>query len=167
MYANSRGRGFTLLELLVTIMIIALLAGLLLPALSRARHNAWVGRTGSDLEQLITAWDTYLTDRQRWPDMDITEMDHATIEILIGSNEVHNPQSFPYMEFRTEEQQAGWRDHWGSIYQISIDNGRGRDSGSANDHSVLGPSGQMDHRIVVWSRGKDKIDGTKDDVVRY
>lgn len=53
---------FTLIELLVVISIIALLIGILLPALASARSAAQDLRTKSDLRQLLLAYSAYQND---------------------------------------------------------------------------------------------------------
>lgn len=55
----SRKRAFTLVELLVVIGIIALLIGILIPALSKAQQQAKVTACLSNIRQLTTAWMTY------------------------------------------------------------------------------------------------------------
>jgi prepilin-type N-terminal cleavage/methylation domain-containing protein len=81
---NNRRSGFTLIELLVVIAIIALLIGILLPALGEARESAKKAICLSNNKQYMTAWNTYSADfedkiasytwgldtrRSQWPEL--------------------------------------------------------------------------------------------------
>ncbi|MCH8150815.1 MAG: prepilin-type N-terminal cleavage/methylation domain-containing protein [Planctomycetes bacterium] len=58
-YTMNRKRGFTLIELLTVMAIIALLIGLLLPALAQARKKAQLSKDQAQIKQIHTSWITF------------------------------------------------------------------------------------------------------------
>ena len=62
----NRPPAFTVLELLVVVAILALLAALLLPVLSRARAKAERVGCMNNLRQLQLAWQMYVDDHDGW-----------------------------------------------------------------------------------------------------
>ncbi|NSW56708.1 MAG: prepilin-type N-terminal cleavage/methylation domain-containing protein [Armatimonadetes bacterium] len=65
---NSRKKaGFTLIEMLVVIAIIAILVAILMPVISSVQEKARQGRCSANLMQIATAIRAYKTDYHRYP----------------------------------------------------------------------------------------------------
>ncbi len=60
-------RGFTLLEMMVVVAIIAVLAGILIPNFTRARAQAATSACMANEKTIATALELYFTDHQSYP----------------------------------------------------------------------------------------------------
>jgi general secretion pathway protein G len=64
---QRRTTGFTLIELIVTIAILTILAGVLVPAVGNYTDKSKKAKVASELKLLANAFSTYQTDCAAWP----------------------------------------------------------------------------------------------------
>lgn len=76
----GRSGGFTLIELLVVVTIIAILAAMLLPALSRSRQKSWTAGCINNLKQLALCSEMYTADHA-----DVLLPNNSVYDINTGS----------------------------------------------------------------------------------
>ena len=92
---NSR-RAFTVIELLVVIAIIAILAALLLPALSKAKQRAWTTSCNSNLHQIGLGMRMFADDNDQYYPESGNDIHWDAIDATTGKTSWMQ-QAFPYV----------------------------------------------------------------------
>jgi len=112
--ARMDRRAFTLVELLVVIAIIAVLMGLLLPALAQVRARARDAGCLSNCGQIAKAWHSYVADHRHFPEPEFVPDSSGEVGSLQYSQ---LPYSVAGVDWYDDEsrQQAGERFTWVSM----------------------------------------------------
>jgi general secretion pathway protein G len=65
---TSKHKGFTLVELIVTIAVLTLLAGVLVPSVGSYLEKGKKGRVAAELREIASVYNQYKADTGLWPD---------------------------------------------------------------------------------------------------
>lgn len=136
---HSGRTGFTLVELLVVIAVVALLIGVLLPALGQARDAAQKSSSKSNLRQLFTFMRYYATDYR----------DVFPIVPGMPPSQTINRNPLPQFLFQAQDQYGGFAGFF-NLEQTPVD---------ANGEPIVLPSGiyrlsvPRSNQMLTWDQG--------------
>ncbi len=147
--------GFTLIELLVVIAIIAILAGLLFPAVQGAFKRAKTTQAINDISAIKTALQEYNTQYTKYPVTAASgDVGGAMFDALRGLNDGLNPKKIVFLETTNTLLNVFFVDLWGMPYKYAVD------INYANEIIPSAYYGALKGRTIgVFSFGPDKESG--------
>ncbi len=134
----AKNIGFTLIELLVVIAIIAVLAGMLFPAMGGVRNAARKTSAKNDVVQIVNAVRNYYVEYGKYPTSNGTteKADNPTLfNILRGITTTENARQIRFLEVKESavgavaadvksaiiKSSGVWNDPWARPYVIFVD----------------------------------------------
>ncbi len=174
MHGRSRTfrAAFTLIELLVVIAIIAILVGLLFPAVKRALNSAKRTKAAHEVTQLATAFKAYYDEYHRWPtnmvgyDTDEfatgIEVLAPVVKMLKGESDpasvLRNAKLLPFLDLGQNATNGvgSYLDPWGKPYKYMLD--YNQDNILHIEFTGNFEKTNINANVGVWSRGRDQSD---------
>jgi prepilin-type N-terminal cleavage/methylation domain-containing protein len=181
---RANRNAFTLIELMVVISIIAILIGLLFPALRGVQDQAKRAQAKNEVSQIVTAVNAYYTEYGKYPVVtddtpiaNTADLFYTLRAINLGTanaGDAANPRKIVFISPPDVKDAASprsgigtttgvgqWYDPWGTIYKVAIDGTY--DNQIANPYpDIDGSAGANPLRIgvIVWSYGSDRTQGS-------
>ncbi len=166
---------FTLIELLTVIAIIAILMGLLFPAMNSVKEAARKTQAKNDETQIVTAIKAYYTEYGKYPTNDTTDTVYSTnnntvIDVLRNmtngvTGNTLNPRQILFLEAPAVKDpttpkggvtSAGvYYDPWGYTYSLEMDADYNNQITNPYGSSANAGPSPLNTGIIVWSYGKD------------
>ena len=148
------------------VAILLLLAGLLLPVISRARTYARKMAAKTEVKQIETAWSQYLAEYQTWPSNYCTcAITNEVLWILEGSNIGNaNPKNISFMHFTRCDAAGNPVSPWGkataasstNYYYCTFDADYDNIIPAAMPADALHqPTNAVNRSVIVWTINKD------------
>jgi len=180
---------FTLIELLTVIAIIAVLMGLLFPAIGAVKEQARKTQAKNDLTQIVTAVNAYYTEYSKYPvwpqattaaDVKYDDTNSASLFNVLRSI---NPSSDPTLSLnprqvvflsapiaKTDTTGANpkggvdtttgkYYDPWGVSYNVAVDADYDNVIKTATHGYTDSNYASISAGVIAWSFGKDKKQG--------
>jgi prepilin-type N-terminal cleavage/methylation domain-containing protein len=185
--------GFTLIELLVVISIIAVLAGLAIPAITGTLQGARRALCQTTIKDLVLGIKNYQVEYNRYPMIGSSRSETPVpttegsplIDILLGDSDNStrlNPSRQPFIEpsmgkngiggLTGNHGSFGLMDAWGKPYyvvmDVNYDNKLHNPDAQNQDAKLSNNAAQfLPYGAIAYSLGEDKEEGTRDDVVSW
>jgi prepilin-type N-terminal cleavage/methylation domain-containing protein len=178
-------KAFTLVELLTVIAIIAVLMGLLFPAVNSVRTSARNAQAKNDLVNLVTAIRAYYTEYGKYPGTEESgryetpAAQAALVKILRGLDDTNNRRRIVFLEVPEAKNPnnpvsgihpttEAWMDPWGGetgFYRVRIDaesGAEGYNNEVENPYTANAGPEKLRSPVIAYCLGKDGKGGAGD-----
>ena len=173
----NQAKSFTLLELLVVIAVIALLVGLLFPAIESVILKAEYSQSNARAQKLVTACSSWQAEYGNWPanNSGTITVDQNMVKLLTGATSAGsynpNPRGLKFLEVGLKETNSSgaYADAWLNPFYILFDQQNcgtltsPTQTGEIITNKIAVCSAGPDHLIKLGSAGGQDNDGTNQD----